>query len=177
MAYGINSSGNVVGTYYDAGGNSHGFTYKGTNYNAINYTGTGVIGTQLNGINNNNTLMGGYDSTGPSGGLRCNFTGSSCNTISLGVSYSGFEAKGLHLLRRRLYNGRLPGIDRHGNHRHQRHRRDCGVVHRFIGKLQRVHGRPDSRAGQPRAGGPGASIRHGVALAAPSMLKGADRRG
>lgn len=70
MAWGINASGNIVGTYYDAGGNSHGFTYDGTNYNAINYAGTGVTGTQLNGINNNNTLMGGYDSTGPTGGLR-----------------------------------------------------------------------------------------------------------
>jgi hypothetical protein len=57
MPYGINSSGNVVGTYYDAGGNSHGFTYDGTNYNAINYSGIGVNGTQLNGINNNNTVM------------------------------------------------------------------------------------------------------------------------
>jgi hypothetical protein len=96
MVWGISASGNVVGSYDDASGNLHGFSYNGTNYNAINYAGTGVTATQLYGINNNNMLMGEYDSTSATGGLRCTFTGSPCYTISLGVSSSGFEATGIN---------------------------------------------------------------------------------
>jgi hypothetical protein len=147
MAYGINSSGNVVGAYYDAGGNSHGFTYDGTNYNAINYSGTG--------------------------GLRCNFTGSSCNTISLGVSYSGFEANAIN-----DSNMMVGSLSTGGSNPSELGwSKVVGGPSATTYRYQRVHGRPDSRAGQPRAGGPGASIRRGVALAASSMLKGADRRG
>ena len=54
------SGNNIVGTYLDDSGNSHGFLYNGSTYTALN---DGVHGTFANGISGNNIVGYYYDSS------------------------------------------------------------------------------------------------------------------
>jgi hypothetical protein len=64
-ATGITNSGLVVGTYQDAQGNRHGYTYDGVNYTSVEFPGS--VSNYLIGIGNNGALLGTYamDVDGP----------------------------------------------------------------------------------------------------------------
>ena len=57
-ATGITNSGLVAGTYRDADGNRHGYTYDGLNYTSIEFPGS--VSNYLIGIGNNGSLLGTY---------------------------------------------------------------------------------------------------------------------
>ena len=64
-ATGITNAGLVAGTYRDAQGNRHGFTYDGINYTSIEFPGS--VSNYLIGIGNSGSLLGTYamDVDGP----------------------------------------------------------------------------------------------------------------
>jgi len=55
---GINDLGQIVGFYYDGGGNQHGFVLTAGVYTTIDYPG--AVGTACSGINNNGQIVGSY---------------------------------------------------------------------------------------------------------------------
>jgi len=61
QARGINNAGQVVGFYYDASGEQHGFLKDSSGYTTIDYPG--AVTVNLYGINNNGQILGVY-STG-----------------------------------------------------------------------------------------------------------------
>lgn len=72
IAAGVNNLGQIVGSYIDANGKSHGFLYYNYNYTTIDNP-LGVGATTLNGINNYGAIVGSYlDSTGMSHGFTYN---------------------------------------------------------------------------------------------------------
>jgi probable HAF family extracellular repeat protein len=80
-AYGINSSGDVSGSYIDSSGNVHGFVYNpnsGPSYTTIEVPG--ASGTVVDGINDSNTVAGVY------------FTNSGNYVFSENSSGSGFSS-------------------------------------------------------------------------------------
>jgi len=71
IAYGINTSGQIVGEYYDQAGNEHGFLYSGYtisggslsggSFNSIDYPN--AKGTSVKGINDKSQMVGHYFDT------------------------------------------------------------------------------------------------------------------
>ena len=81
-AFGINSSGQIVGGYTDPNDIFHGFLYAGGNFsNVDDPAGTGTLGTTAYGISNNGQIVGAYyDSNNiPHGFLYANGSFSSIN--------------------------------------------------------------------------------------------------
>jgi probable HAF family extracellular repeat protein len=64
-ATGVNNSGQVVGTYQDAGGFTHGFSYNGTSFTTIDYPATGY--NYVFGVNAAGQMVGGYSVSNPLG--------------------------------------------------------------------------------------------------------------
>ena len=65
LATGINAGGQIVGIYYDASGNSHGFLLKGGAFFTVDVPGSlvgvsGTLQTEANGINNAGDIVGDY---------------------------------------------------------------------------------------------------------------------
>lgn len=65
LATGINGSGHIVGIYYDADGNSHGFLLKRGAFFNVDVPGSlvgvsGTLQTEANGINNEGDIVGDY---------------------------------------------------------------------------------------------------------------------
>ncbi len=66
MALGVNNADEVVGTYTDANGAAHGFTYQNGTYQTVDVTLAGATGTTINGINNQGQIVWFYtDSSNP----------------------------------------------------------------------------------------------------------------
>ena len=62
IAYGIDSGGNIVGSYHDPDGKSHGFLLKGGVFSSIDVPG--ALGTVALGINPQGDIVGTYTDTG-----------------------------------------------------------------------------------------------------------------
>lgn len=62
IAYGIDSGGNIVGSYQDRDGKSHGFLLKGGVFSSIDVPG--ALGTVALGINSRGDIVGTYTDTG-----------------------------------------------------------------------------------------------------------------
>lgn len=65
IATGINARGHIVGIYYDAEGNSHGFLLKHGEFSTVDVPGSlvgvsGMLQTEANGINNAGDIVGDY---------------------------------------------------------------------------------------------------------------------
>jgi len=65
IATGINGRGHIVGIYYDAEGNSHGFLLKHGEFSTVDVPGSlvgvpGILQTEANGINNAGDIVGDY---------------------------------------------------------------------------------------------------------------------
>lgn len=65
LATGINASGYIVGIYYDAEGNSHGFLLQRGEFSTVDVPGSlvgvsGMLQTEANGINNAGDIVGDY---------------------------------------------------------------------------------------------------------------------
>ena len=65
LATGINARGAVVGIYYDAAGNEHGFLLKDHNFLTVDVPGSlvgvsGMLQTEANGINDKDEIVGDY---------------------------------------------------------------------------------------------------------------------
>jgi uncharacterized membrane protein len=56
--YGINSAGDVVGSYQDPSGSSHGFLLQGGVYTKIDYPGVGAVVNVATGINDSGQIVG-----------------------------------------------------------------------------------------------------------------------
>ncbi len=73
VALGINDFGEVVGSYVDAAGHTHGFTWRPATHVFVavdDPTGGGAAGTAVNGVNNAGDLVGSYQTpTGTTHGL------------------------------------------------------------------------------------------------------------
>lgn len=94
-ATGVNSSGVVVGTYYDSGGIAHGFIYTNGTYTAFSIPATS--GTWITGINDAETIVGYFHG---SNGETLSFTLSGTTvtpfyirlakeTLALGINQAG----------------------------------------------------------------------------------------
>lgn len=57
-AFGMNSEGDVVGSYKDAAGKRHGFLLRGGNFTSIDFPG--AIATDARGINPDGDIVGSY---------------------------------------------------------------------------------------------------------------------
>src|ERR1700728_94234 len=67
-AYGINTSGKIVGNYNDSSNHFHGFLYDGSGYTIFDYPGSGF--TQASDINDAGLIVGEYsDSNGVNHGF------------------------------------------------------------------------------------------------------------
>jgi probable HAF family extracellular repeat protein len=95
--HGINSSGDVVGEYYDEE-STHGFLLSGETYTAIDATGVDgtVIGTRAYGINDSGQIVGAYDTDDYhthgfilNGGTFTTVDAGEDNTILYGINDSG----------------------------------------------------------------------------------------
>lgn len=65
LAAGINAGGQIVGIYYDSGGNPHGFLLKRSNFVTVDVPGSlvgvpGKLPTEANGINPAGDIVGDY---------------------------------------------------------------------------------------------------------------------
>jgi uncharacterized membrane protein len=65
LATGINAIGDIVGIYYDAAGNSHGFLLRSSEFFTVDAPGSlvgvsGTLQTEANGINNAGDIVGDY---------------------------------------------------------------------------------------------------------------------
>jgi probable HAF family extracellular repeat protein len=60
-AYGINDAGQIVGSYWDSNGRTHGFTLNGTTYTSVDYPG--AIFTDVYGVNTDGLIVGRYGVT------------------------------------------------------------------------------------------------------------------
>jgi probable HAF family extracellular repeat protein len=65
LATGINARGHIVGIYYDAAGNSHGFLFKRDDFFTVDVPGSlvgvsGTLQTEANGINSAGDIVGDY---------------------------------------------------------------------------------------------------------------------
>jgi probable HAF family extracellular repeat protein len=62
--FGCNNNGEVVGSFVDSGGNTHGFVYEGGAYTQYDAPGSsqtaafGVSGTFINGVNDAGSFVG-----------------------------------------------------------------------------------------------------------------------
>jgi probable HAF family extracellular repeat protein len=93
-ASGINSLGQISGTYEDSNGNKHGFVLNGSTYYRIDDPSTVVGGgTSGGGINEKGEIVGFYDSKDGGRGFLLN--GSTFTTISFSDSVSTY-ARGLN---------------------------------------------------------------------------------
>ena len=63
-ADGINNAGTIVGTYYDASGNAHGYLYSGISFTSLNDPNAGPAGTFAYGINASSLIVGYYADSG-----------------------------------------------------------------------------------------------------------------
>jgi probable HAF family extracellular repeat protein len=104
----INDSGLIVGYYYDASGNIHGFIYKQGTFTTLDFPG--AMGTTLLGVNNSGAMVGAYadasfalhgflyrngtfttidaPGAGTNRAAGCPFSGSE-GTLATGISASG----------------------------------------------------------------------------------------
>ena len=95
IATGIDDAGDIVGNYYDAGGNSHGFLDQSGTFTAIDFPG--ARRTFVYGINNNGDIVGYYNSDRTtthgftmSGGVFTSFDApQSMDTQSYGINDAG----------------------------------------------------------------------------------------
>ncbi|MFZ0422007.1 MAG: hypothetical protein WAL80_03930 [Xanthobacteraceae bacterium] len=83
LATGINNSGNVVGSFTDSGGVSHGFIYTaGGNPAFTTVDAPGADATSLDGINNSNEVFGSYSASGVTSYFTENTDGSGFTPLS-----------------------------------------------------------------------------------------------
>ena len=83
LATGINNSGNVVGSFTDSGGVSHGFIYTAGGHPAFTTVDApGAAATSLDGINNSNEVFGTYSASGVTSYFTENTDGSGFTPLS-----------------------------------------------------------------------------------------------
>jgi probable HAF family extracellular repeat protein len=79
-AYGVNDVGQIVGSYDDAAGVTHGFSFASSTFTTLD---VGALGTTAHGINNAGLIVGGYVS--PTG--DCGFVSiAGCRKVAIGPS-------------------------------------------------------------------------------------------
>lgn len=111
LAAGINTTGNVVGQYFDANTNRHGFFWNGRTYKSIDYPG--AQGTAAQALNDKDQIVGwAYDSDGAYFGwlydsrsatfAQINYPGS-FNSVPVAINDAG------------VVSGYFFYYDRHGN--------------------------------------------------------------